>query len=645
VLDNCEHLVEACARLADRLLRLAPGLHLLATSREALRIAAETTHLVPPLAVSANEASVSPAALAVSDAVLLFADRAAAVQPGFALDSSNTAIVADVCRRLEGIPLALELAAARVRSLPLDQLARRLDDRFRLLTGGSRAALERHQTLRAALDWSYHLLSEPEQALLQRLSVFAGGWTLDAAEAVAAGERDAPTQLPPDASGGAPASGPSSPAPPLDVLDTLTELVNKSLAQLDPGTGRYRLLGTIRQYAREKLDTSGQADDWCSRHLDFFVQLAAEAEPKLFGPDQLAWLDRLEAEIDNLRAALEWGLRTEHGEGALRLASGLWRFWVMRDYEREGLAWLQAALASQAPLSSSLRARALARAGMVAQWHEQWAESQALLDQALPLAREHGDHFATALSLLGLGAIAKIRRRDFAAGQARYEESLALFREIGHAWGIAMSLNYLRLLACDQGDVAAWRRLGEESAALFRAAGNGWDLARGVHGQGELARYLRDYDRAVAYYEEADALHRRLRMPKLTRHYQRVGLAYARLRQGDPVEAKRLLREALALLVEPAPDLNLAAVMCAFAGVALSQGQPARAALLLAVGTAWLETSSEAFQPQDQAEYDRDLAASRQALDEATFALAWAEGQRMTMEQAIACALEDDAAH
>jgi hypothetical protein len=204
-----------------------------------------------------------------------------------------------------------------------------------------------------------------------------------------------------------------------------------------------------------------------------------------------------------------------------------------------------------------------------------------------------------------------------------------------------MSLNYLRMLARDQGDVAAWRQLGKESADLFRAAGNGWDLARAVHGLGETARFQKDYDRAVAYYEEADALHRRLRMPKLTRHYQRVGLAYARLRQGNPIAAKTLLREALALLVEPAPSLDLAAVMCAFAGVALSEAQPVRATRLLAVGTAWLETGNEPFQPQDQAEYDHDLSAARRALDEATFAAAWAEGRAMSPEQAIACALAE----
>jgi hypothetical protein len=248
---------------------------------------------------------------------------------------------------------------------------------------------------------------------------------------------------------------------------------------------------------------------------------------------------------------------------------------------------------------------------MGAQWQGHWTESKALLDQALPLCREAGDRFGAAMSLI-------------------------------HAWGIAMSLNYLRMLARDRGDVAAWRRLGEESADLFRAAGNGWDLARVVHGLGETARYQRDYERAVAYYEEADALHRRLRMPRITRHYQRVGLAYARLRQGNPIAAKTLLREALALLVEPAPGLDLAAVMCAFAGVALSEAQPVRAARLLAVGAAWLETGNEPFQPQDQAEYDHDLAAARQAVDQAGFSAAWAEGRAMTLEQAMACALAEE---
>ena len=317
VLDNCEHLVGACAELAQALLRACPHLQILATSREPLRIGGETTWRVPSLSLPDLLRLPLVESLAEYEAVRLFTDRAEVVLPGFLVTDQNALAVAQVCHRLDGIPLAIELAATRVKVLPVHQIAARLDDRFRLLTGGSRTALPRQQTLRAVMDWSYILLSEKERTLLRRLSVFAGGWTLDAAEAVCSGNR----------------------IETVEVLDLLAQLVDRSLVAVDreDAEARYRLLDTVRQYAREKLQDSGEETEVHGRHREWFLDLAERTEPELLGPEQGVWLARLEAEHDNLRAALTWSQQEEEGgEAGLRLAGALGRFWWMRGHLTEG---------------------------------------------------------------------------------------------------------------------------------------------------------------------------------------------------------------------------------------------------------------------------------------------------------------------
>jgi non-specific serine/threonine protein kinase len=341
LLDNCEHLLEACARLADALLRACPHLQVLATSREALGITGEVTWRVPSLTLPAGpavhtvhqlEGPIPVEGLAQSEAVRLFLDRAAVVQPRFAVTSQTAPAVAIICQRLDGIPLAIELAAARVRALSVDQLATRLEDRFRLLTGGSRTALERQQTLRAAVDWSYDLLTEPERLVFRRLAAFAGGFTLEAAEAVGAG-----AELAPD-----------------DILDLLTRLVDKSLVTaeaLPEETTRYRLLETLRQYAQQKLVAAEEVEAVRTRHAAYYLALAEQAAPALLGPQQVAWLDRLEREHDNLRLALAWlaerGAQggAEAAEAALHMGTALTRFWVDRGHFALAWEWLQRLLA------------------------------------------------------------------------------------------------------------------------------------------------------------------------------------------------------------------------------------------------------------------------------------------------------------
>ncbi len=337
MLDNCEHLIEACAHLAEAMLRACPDLRILATSREPLGVPGELAWRVPSLSLPEPGWLPSPETLMKYGAVRLFIERAAVGQPTFTLTPQNSVPVATVVQRLDGIPLAIELAAARVQGLSVEQIARRLDDLFRLLTRGSRTSPPRHQTLQGVLDWSYHLLSEAEQMVLRRLAVFAGGWTLEAAEEVCGGGVE------------------------FDVLDLLTQLVFKSLVLMDERGGevRYRFLETVRQYSWNKLSSSGEIAKLRERHRDSSLRLVERAEVELQGPNQRMWLERLETEHDNLRAALEWSL-TEGGgaEPGLRLAGCLWRFWHERGYWSEGRRWLEAAL-ERSSTSTASRAKAL----------------------------------------------------------------------------------------------------------------------------------------------------------------------------------------------------------------------------------------------------------------------------------------------
>jgi predicted ATPase/class 3 adenylate cyclase len=374
ILDNCEHLLDACAQLADALLRACPRLRILATSRELLGVAGESAWRVPSLTLPDARQPPAAASLTQYEAVRLFIERAVAALPTFAVTNQNAPAVAQLCWRLDGIPLAIELAAARVRMLTVEQIAARLDDRFRLLTGGSRTALRRQQTLQAAIDWSYQLLSEEERLLLQRLAVFAGGWTLEAAEAVGVG---------------ASIEG-------ADVLDLLGALVDKSLVVAE-GQGaheRYRLLETIRQYAGEKLLEAGEVGPIRDQHRDWYVGLAARAEPELTGPGEEEWLGRLEVEHDNLRAALAWSLEGDPGVG-LRLAASLGGFWARHGHLVEGRRWLEAFLtrapAPDDPEEQRVRARALRRAGILASDQQDRAAARTFLAESLILFRALGD--------------------------------------------------------------------------------------------------------------------------------------------------------------------------------------------------------------------------------------------------------------
>jgi len=442
VLDNCEHLILACAQLVETLLRACPHLQVLATSREGLGISGEVTWPVPGLALPDAGAELTLERLASFDALRLFMQRALSALPSFELSEHNRAAVAEICQRLEGIPLAIELAAARVRALSVEQIAERLDDRFRLLAGGSRTAPARQQTLSGAIDWSYDLLSEPERALLRRLAVFAGGWTLEAAEQVGAGT----------------AAGRG------DVLDLLAQLVAKSLVLLEQRPGhaaRFRMLETIREYARDKLAAAGDARAARDRHLGFYVAFAEKAGPGLRHHQQVEWMARLDAETDNLRAALTWAVEQADAEAALRMTGALCEYWWISDRQNmEGFQWLSAALrlpANQGALErSAWRARALMGAGWLGQ-HTELATRRAWLEESLSIYRELGDRAGTAEVLMRLGVDVQFSPQRAAAAIPFLEESLEIWVELGDPWGIGL---------CLQNTATTFSLLGQRSKAM-----------------------------------------------------------------------------------------------------------------------------------------------------------------------------------
>jgi predicted ATPase/class 3 adenylate cyclase len=451
VLDNCEHLVQSCADLAARLLRRAPNVSIIASSREPLRIAGEVTYAVPSLAVPAADRKITVPALMTFESAHLFAERAAAARSTFRVTAENAAAVAGICRSLDGIPLALELAAARVRTMSVDDIVARLGDRLRLLQSGDRSASLRQQTLRASIDWSYDLLSPSERDLHARLAVFAGGWTLDAAEAVGATARTLR----------------------IDVADLLGALIEKSLVELDPSGGRYRLLETMRQYAHERLDELPDADDAADRHLRFYVALAESASAQLTGPEQGAWLARLDAERENLLAAHAWcDRRADGAESGLRLVFALKLYLINR-----GLLALLYRITVEALRRKGAEARTLARcralhtAGQLDCFMGRYVEALGFLTESLEIARELDDRGRISAVLDAL-AMASLGRGNVAAARGHLEEAIALSRELGDKRGLAAALNGLAQLHRGQGELDAAEPLYLDVLALARDMGD-----------------------------------------------------------------------------------------------------------------------------------------------------------------------------
>jgi predicted ATPase/class 3 adenylate cyclase len=570
LLDNCEHLVEACAQLADALLHACPNVRILASSREALGVAGEAPFRVPSLRTPDPRRLPPIEALAHYEAVRLFVERGAAVLPGFTVTDANAPALAQVCARLDGIPLALELAAARVNVLRVEQIATRLDDRFRLLTGGSRTAVPRQQTLRALIDWSYDLLAEGERVLLPRLSVFAGGWTLEAAEAVCAGDGIEQS----------------------DMLDVLTQLVNKSLVVADREQGqetRYQLLETIRQYALERLAASEGATIR-QQHLAYFVQLAERAEPNLRAFDMLVWLNRLEAELDNIRTALEWALETDV-EAELRLAGALWWFWHIRSHGNEGCDWLERALSIETiergeqpiwPARAMICGKALNVAGYLRLMQGETEKGAVCTAESLALFRELGPagKRGMAYALLNLG-VAASHRPDIARAKSLSEESLALFREVGDKFGMAECLESLGDHALADGDPEHARTIWEEGLALRKEIGDRDGIALLYSMLGDLAFRHGDYQRAITLYQESLAGFREVgNKTYVARTLGALGeMAWA---YGDYGQAATMAETALAISQESRDELEVALAFHCLGTMAWVRGDHEQAANMFA---------------------------------------------------------------
>jgi non-specific serine/threonine protein kinase len=595
VLDNCEHVIDVCAQLVETLLRAAPKLKVLATSRETLNLTGETVFNVPSLSTPDPRHRPSLEELPYYEAVRLFVERAEAALPGFTLSTGNALAIVRICHQLDGIPLAIELAAARVKMLRVEEIAARLDDRFHLLTSGNRAALPRHQTLCALIDWSWELLPEPERALLRRLSVFVGGWTLAAAEAVASDQKPVISEQLSVTSKSAPARHGLLVTE--DILDLLTRLVNKSLVvgERQPGAeARYWLLESIRHYAREKLDDSGEAEQMRHRHLAFILKLAEEGEPALRGHEQMEWLGRLEGEHDNLRAALSWSLG-QNPKAALSLAGALFHFWHIRGYASEGRRWLEAALAVEdqagALTLTMWRAKALRGAGVLAWFQGDYEAGRAYYQESLTIYRHLGDQAGAGHALYGLATIS-FWQADYISARLLYEESLAILKAVGDSWGIGNCLYGLGLLAQRAGDSEASRSLLEQSVALLRQAGDRWGLTLPLDYLAWAVWLQGDAARARALYEERLSAYRALGS-KFGMANTMSSLSVIAAVHGDYATATALEEEALAMAQEVGNKWQIAWSLVRLSEQAYWQGDLAQARVLCADGMSLFREMNE----------------------------------------------------
>jgi predicted ATPase/DNA-binding SARP family transcriptional activator/tetratricopeptide (TPR) repeat protein len=663
IFDNCEHLIEACAQLIHLLLTSCENLSILATSREALRVSGEVTYRVPSLEIPSLDIQSVIKTLAEIESIRLFAVRAAAASPGFVVNVQNALVVAQICQRLDGIPLAIELAAARIQLLMVEEIYKRLENRFQLLTSGARTALPRHQTLRAAVEWSYDLLSEDEKILFRRLAVFVGGWTLEAAEQVC------------------PKAGDS-----LNIFELLSHLSDKSLINVNKTAdeSRYIMLETLREYASQQLVKSGESDNLRQQHASFFLRLAETAKPELHGPDQQTWFERLDREKDNSRVALNWLLENDI-EAAAHLASGLFWLWHTYGYWKEGCKWYDRLLKSeidihrQKSLTTAMRAQMLSEAGWLAVNDMDTIQARSLSEQSLVLYRDLGDKRGMAMALNSLSWVA-FYLNEYSRAKTLAEESLNLYREIdyiskfeselnllgniaraqgnfdqaakyhreGLHWArvigdkaaIAYSLMVSGYLAWFQGDLEQAAILSEESLQLSRDVRLEWTIAETLNTLGDVARVKGEFEKASRLFDESNAIWEQLGRPRemASLFYSRGLLARV---QSDLVEAGKFIKEGLKMWREAGDKRHMAECIEGLAGVGADLGKAELSARLMAIAELLREETNSPLTPIDYENYRRDISAIRSQLGESDFAKAWMEGRMLTVEQAVAYALKD----
>jgi predicted ATPase/class 3 adenylate cyclase len=576
ILDNCEHVVHACAELAKQLLQAGPRLKVLASSRDPLQIAGEMAYHVPTLSAPDPNKPVTLVELTGHEAVRLFIDRASAAQPAFRVTEQNATAVADICHRLDGIPLALELAAARTRALSVEVISARLNDRFRLLVTSDRTVLPRQRTLRALIDWSYDLLPPEERLLFQRLSVFAGGWTLDAADAVGAG-------------------GDVEQA---DVLDLLSRLVEKSLVAMDLAGARYRMLDTVRHYAQERMVEAGDNASTCTRHLDFYLALAEMARPELAGPKQGHWLTRLDVERENLLAAHDWSASLPDGGAVgLRVVDALRPYLIYRGQVSIGLRLTLDVLRRPGmDQRTSARLKALFGSGQYCNFMGRYRDAMGYLAEGLGIARDVGDKRWIAAILQMLGWVCQAEGDNAAAG-GHLEEALGLMREVGNKLDVAGAANQLAQLYRAQGRLDEAEGLYETQLSLVTELGDQQSMAVGL-----------------------------------------LNLAMVAIGRGANDRARDMLAEGLRIAeaIRPTPAAQWAVDVCA--GLASACGDAVNAARFFGFSEAQMALSGMQRDPADEAFLAPRMALAREALGTETFERAEREGRQLETDQAVAAA-------
>ncbi len=611
VLDNFERLLEAGPPMAQ-LLAACPCVKVLVTSRVVLRLQGEHDYEVPPLTLPPAVHRPSPEELGRYEGIRLFMQRAQAANSRFTITTENAPAVVELCRQLDGLPLAIELAAARAKLLSPEAVLARLGNRLGLLTGGARNLPDRQRTLRATLDWSYDLLSDPERLLFARLAVFAGGCTLEAAGAVC--ELGDETE----------------------VLEHMSALMDKSLVQQranDRHEPRFAMLETVREYALERLEKSGEAELLRRRHAAYFLQLAEEEERASQGPLQRAWLDRLETEHDNLRAALSWSFTSQGDKKmGLQLSGALSHFWYVREHHSEARMWLQRALERPSEATAA-RAKVLVGAGRLAWFQGEFRRGNALLEESLTLFRELGDDAGASFTLLVLGRIA-VSQGNRKRGATLVEEGLALFRQQGNEWAIARALIVLGDVALFEGEVDRARANFQRSLGISRNLEDAEGIAlsllylgRAAHMRGEAARSETLLKESLEVFRESGD----------SRGIAEVLLELGRVARArrDSARALGLCRESLVLSQGLDNKAYVAFCLTTLAGIIQATGDPARAARLFGTAEVLLESSGAVLDPRGRLEYDSDLDAARLQLGTEAFAQEWQEGRMMKVDRAV----------
>ncbi|MBK8551580.1 MAG: tetratricopeptide repeat protein [Ignavibacteria bacterium] len=697
ILDNCEQLVDHCAALAEKLLRNSPGLKIIATSREALRCAGEQTHNVLSLNVPVPGVENSIEKLAQFEAVRLFIETAMAVDSEFRINKNNAPAIAAICYQLDGIPLAIELAAARIKILSAEKIHERLGDRFNLLTGGKRTALPRQKTLKALVDWSYDLLTEEEKILWRRLSVFSGGWTMEAAEEVCSDQNFKKEGM----------------------LELLNQLTSKSIIIYERENERYRILETLKQYGKDKLKEAKETEEILSKHLNYFMGLAEAAEQKLYGKDAQVWIEKLESDHVNLQSGIDWSLSGGDREKGIRLAESLWYFWDIRGHYSIGIILMQKFLDNAQDMSkSSLRkllsrtgaltsnrgefvnavnfleaglkssreindkhniSFTLSRLGMTEQsrgnfekaqkYHEEslalsrdsgkisesgdtlsqmgrlaydrgnYDEAHKFYTKSLDLLRETGDKSRIAFSLNGLGIVA-FKRGYYEQAEKFFNESLDLRREVGDIKGIAGSLGNLGNLTSDLGNYEQSQKYQEEALLLYRKIGDKRGTSNSLYNFGNLLNYLGNYEQAQSYFEESLILYREMG-DKYSIAYSLYGLALLLLDRGDIEKARKLNEESLLLQLEIGDKSLIYHIIIEFACIFnLINLLPISVKLLGAVELN-LKSNSVVLESKEQTRQEHIIKSLREKLSDEEFLKYFEEGKKLTIEEAAQLAVNN----